>query len=65
MSISDISDNDGVLQAGNNSDMDDMTDSEHHSEASECNSKSTSDVHDIDSDDPDVHEPIDAQIIAL
>lgn len=59
MSSSEIPDNDGVLQAGSNSDMDDMIDSEHHSEPSGCDSPFTCDVHGIDSDDPNVHDPID------
>ena len=39
--------------------MDDMIDSDSHSEPLECDSPPASDVDDIDSDDPEVHEPID------
>lgn len=51
---SDIS-NGGVSESDNDSDMDDMS----HLEPLECDSQPTSDVDDIDSEDPDVDEPVD------
>lgn len=65
MLILDIFDNDGVLQVGNNSDMDDMIDLEYYLEVLECNLKFIFDVYDIDFDDFDVYELIDVQIIVF
>lgn len=65
MLILDIFDNDGVLQVGNNNDMDDMIDFEYYLEVLECNLKFIFDVYDIDFDDFDVYELIDVQIIVF
>lgn len=59
-SRSDMTDSSSVSQSGNNSDVDDMIDSNSYSEPLAFDSQAASnEVDDIDSDDPEVHEPID------
>ena len=60
ISRSDMSDSSSVSQSGNNSDVDEMIDSNSYSEPLAFDSHPASDeVDDIDSDDSEVHEPID------
>jgi len=61
ISRSDILDSSSVSQSGNNSDVDDMIDSNTYSEPLAFDSQPASDEVDaIDPDDPEVPEPIDA-----